>query len=495
MRNPDNKLSECHLRCASRILSGCLRNGGVYVKLGQGLVAMNHILPEEYLDTLEVLHDRALRHLPQKEVEQVVVEDFGRRPEELFASFEPQCVAAASLAQVFRAKTKQGEEVAVKIQYNDLQQRFQGDVWALGVLVSLVGWMHPDYDFRWILDYLKDSLVKELDFELEANNMKKCATQLLNLKYVRIPKVIDSLTSKRVLTMEWIDGIKINQKSDLLKMGYSLCDIDYKLITAFSQQVFLHGFFHADPHPGNVLVSPNPRNPRDPQLILLDHGLYETLSDDDRIKLCSLWRSIVYNDDKGMQLNSKALGVALDHYRVFCEILVQRPLLFRQRSGVPLAKGLSKAEMEYMKDMASRRFDEIMCCLKALPRPMLLVFRNINTVRSIAKGHGHPVDRFAVMARISDKVLVQNVWRGIATHRGSSSFITKIFYCTYDSFLSLVLYSLRRLQLEAFLMLAWAYDWFARASQSVARTLNHDLDELAKEIDAKRAKREKYLFK
>lgn len=70
-----------------------------------------------------------------------------------------------------------------------MNTRFQGDVWALGVLVSLVGWMHPDYDFRWILDYLKDSLVKELDFELEANNMKKCATQLLNLKYVRIPKV------------------------------------------------------------------------------------------------------------------------------------------------------------------------------------------------------------------------------------------------------------------------------------------------------------------
>ncbi|OQR67404.1 putative aarF domain-containing protein kinase 5-like [Tropilaelaps mercedesae] len=355
MRKHGDNLSKCHTRCANRILSGCLQNGGVYVKLGQGLVAMNHILPEEYLDILEVLHDRALRDLSLKEVEQVFLEDFGNRPQELFDSFEPECVAAASLAQVFRAKTKQGEQVAVKIQYSDLRQRFLGDVWALGVLVALAAWMHPDYNFRWVLDYLRSTLVKELDFELEAQNMKKCSTQLANLEYVHVPQVVDSLTSKRVLTMEWIDGIKISQKAELLQMGYSLYDIDYKLITAFSQQVFWHGFLHADPHPGNVLVSPNPCDPRVPRLVLLDHGLYETLSDKDRLTLCSLWRSIVYNDGKGMQEHTTVLGISPEHYRIFCEILVQRPLLFRQRNGIPLAKGLDKEEMEYMKNMVARR--------------------------------------------------------------------------------------------------------------------------------------------
>lgn len=129
---------------------------------------------------------------------------------------------------------------------------------------------------------------------------------------------------------------------------------------------------------------------------------------------------------QGMRENSLQLGVSEENYRIFCEMLVQRPLLFRAKNGVPLAKGLSQYEMQYMKNMAAQRlgssnlehreniresmdwadhfshatrFDEIMACLKALPRPMLLVFRNINTVRSIAKTHGHPVDRFAIMAR------------------------------------------------------------------------------------------------
>ncbi|XP_028968788.1 uncharacterized aarF domain-containing protein kinase 5 [Galendromus occidentalis] len=477
--SPDS-LSACHLRCSSRILDGCLRNGGVYVKLGQGLVAMNHILPEEYLDTLEVLHDRALRDLPLDEVEKTFIEDFGDKPQSLFNSFEPECVAAASLAQVFKAQTKEGRDVAVKIQYSDLRARFSGDVWTLGILVSLAGWMHPDYDFRWVLDYLRTSLVRELDFEIEAENMRKCARDLADLHFIMVPEIVDSLSSKRVLTMDWIDGIKINRNSELQEKGYSLHDIDFKLIKASSTQVFRHGFLHGDPHPGNVLVVPNPKKPTDPYLCLLDHGLYERLDDSTRLSLCSLWRSIVYNDDNGMRESSKRLGVPEENYRIFCELLVQRPLLFRARSGVPLAKGLSKREMQYMKEMAAKRFDEIMACLRVLPRPMLLVFRNINTVRSIAKTHGHPVDRFSVMAREADLALFRRKFRD-----GRMILYRKLY--------SNLIYVIRRAQLELFLVCVRVADWVSRHVQRIVLYYNQDVADLVDHVKRSHEKRERFL--
>lgn len=394
-------MKQCHQRSAERILKGCLENGGLYIKLGQSLVALNHLLPREYIETLEVLHDRALVR-SKDEISELFQEDFGCLPEDMFKEFNRTPVAAASLAQVFKAKTHEGKDVAVKAQYIDLQQRFNGDMNGISILIRIVSWMHPNFNFAWILDYIRSCLVKELDFVHEAGNMERCARELAHLSYVSVPKVHWNKTSKRVLTMDFIHGVKISDVEGIKKLGLDLADVDRKMVSAFAEQLFHTGFVHADPHPGNVFVCKGKN--RSAQIVLLDHGLYEYVSKENRRSLSQLWKSIIMNDRAGMKKYSLELGVA--NYPIFCEILMQRPL---QRQTFRLRNQLSSEEVAYMRTMVQSHFDDVMDCIRSLPRPMLLVFRNINTVRSITKNHGHPIDRFTLMARIATKRLSSNL--------------------------------------------------------------------------------------
>ncbi|XP_052894359.1 uncharacterized aarF domain-containing protein kinase 5 isoform X1 [Anopheles moucheti] len=387
-------LPEIHLRSAKKLLDGCLANGGLYIKIGQGVAAVNHIIPKEYVDTLRQLEDRCLTRQPG-EVRSLFIEDFGSPPEEIFASFQYEAIAAASLAQVFHAVTKSGEEVAVKVQYADLRKRFDGDLRTIMFLQRLVALLHKNYNFGWIIDDLQGTLREELDFIHEGKNAERCSKDLERFDFVYVPKVLWNLTNERILTTEFIDGCKISDRDAIQAMQLNLSEIDKQLFTTFGQQIFSTGFVHADPHPGNVFVRKDPSNKKRLQLVLLDHGLYEQLAPGVRENLCRFWEAIVLRDHAAMQHYSNALNVT--DYRTFAEILLQRPLELKGTGK--FSTRLSEQDVAYMAKQAKEHFDRIMGTLKSMPRNLILVIRNLNTIRSIARDHGDPIDRPKILAR------------------------------------------------------------------------------------------------
>lgn len=349
-------------------------------------------MPNEYTETLKLLEDTCLER-KKGEVDRLFKQDFGATPDQIFAEFDYQPIAAASLAQVFRAKTKDGKDVAVKVQYIDLKKRFHGDIGTILFLQDIVASMHKNYNFGWIVRDLRRSLEMELDFVHEADNMDRCAKDLKHFKYVHIPEVYRELSGTRVLTAEFIDdACKISNVQWMKDKKINIKDVDKKLFEVFAYQIFKTGFVHGDPHPGNIFVRKDTNGRA--QLVLLDHGLYETVPEAIRNDLCRFWEAIVLRDYEQMKVYSDKLHVS-DHKR-FAEILLQKPLGVNKFS---FASKYTEEEVTYMKQVASKHFDLIMQVLKEMPRNLLFIVRNLNIVRAIAKDHGDLVDRPKIMAR------------------------------------------------------------------------------------------------
>jgi predicted unusual protein kinase regulating ubiquinone biosynthesis (AarF/ABC1/UbiB family) len=243
--------------------------GPTFIKLGQLLSTRADLLPGPYLDALSRLQDQ-IEPFPYEEVERIVSGELGVRISKAFAEFDPVPLAAASLSQVHRAWMRDGRAVVVKVQRPDIREIIVGDLEALGEIAHFLD-EHTElgrrYEFDNMLINLRTSLLRELDFTIEANNLRSIGQSLTEFDQIVIPEPIDDYTTTRVLTMEYIAGKKITALNPLRLLeidGASLAD---ELFSAYLKQFLVDGLFHADPHPGNVFLTDDDR------IALLDLGM------------------------------------------------------------------------------------------------------------------------------------------------------------------------------------------------------------------------------
>ena len=273
--NPDiseQELSDVHRRNAESILKTATELKGLIIKLGQILGARADIVPDEYIEVLSALHDT----VPPKQYRVIkphIERELGAKLDEVFAEFSREPIASASLAQVHRARLHDGRDVAVKVQYPDIEEIVRVDLQNIQVLTRVAGFFMKDYDLQSMVDELSTNAPLELDFIHEGHNAEACAANFAGQDNIVVPKIYWEHTTKRVLVMEFVEGIKITDLEAMDAVGIDRQEVARLLTDSYFKQIFSHGFFHADPHPGNLFVQPGPK------LVIVDFGIAKQLPD------------------------------------------------------------------------------------------------------------------------------------------------------------------------------------------------------------------------
>jgi predicted unusual protein kinase regulating ubiquinone biosynthesis (AarF/ABC1/UbiB family) len=250
------------------------RMGPTFVKLGQILSTRPDLVPPAYLTSLMRLQDR-VEPFPFTTVERIVTRELGVRLSKAFATFERIPLAAASLGQVHRARLRDGRRVVVKVQRPGIRERVADDVKAIGEIARFLE-QHTAAGARWepkrLVEEFRRSLVRELDYRQEAQNLLTMRTNLVDFRALVVPRPIDDYTTSHVLTMDYVAGTKITSVSPVVLLDVNGPLLADTLFRAYLKQILVDGFVHADPHPGNVFLT------RDGRLALIDLGMVASLS-------------------------------------------------------------------------------------------------------------------------------------------------------------------------------------------------------------------------
>ena len=265
--------------------------GPTYIKLGQIMSLHSDFLPKAYCDELLKLNSD-VTPMPFDDVEDVINHSYGQDWRELFQFIEEAPLGSASIAQVHRARLKNGEEVIIKVERKGIYDTLARDIGLLHRLVKLippVGDFKNLVDLDMVLDELWSVAQEEMDFLKEAANMDEFSRNNASVQYVTTPKLYHEYSTGHVLVMEYIDGYSLDDVESLQNAGYDMDEIGTKFVNNFIKQVMDDGFFHADPHPGNVKI-------RDGKIVWIDMGMMGRLSEKDRHTMIKGIRGIALHD-------------------------------------------------------------------------------------------------------------------------------------------------------------------------------------------------------
>ena len=248
--------------------------GPTYVKLGQLLSTRGDLLPPAYIEALTRLQDN-VGPFPFEEVDAIVTEELGVKISKAFATFDVEPVAAASLGQVHRATLRDGTDVVVKVQRPNIREQIDEDLQALAEIAAVLDRrtkVGKRFHFSDMIAEFRKTLINELDYRREANNLNTLADNLTEFDRLVVPRPVIDYVTPRVLTMEYIEGVKINNLSPVALLELDGQELAEQLFRAYLKQIFVDGFYHADPHPGNVFIT------TDGRVALLDLGMVARLA-------------------------------------------------------------------------------------------------------------------------------------------------------------------------------------------------------------------------
>jgi ubiquinone biosynthesis protein len=297
-----------HRRNARRARSAIVDLQGLFIKVGQLISIMANFLPEAFRRELEGLQDQVPPR-PYKDIEARLREEFsGRAPSEVFAEFTPEPIASASIGQVHVARLRSGEKVAVKVQYPDIEEIVRTDLRALRRIFGLLGHFMPEWGFDTIYREIREMVLAELDYRAEAEAVRQIGAKFKGRSDVLLPRVMGEYSTARVLTTEWMDGTKVADLERLAAESIDRRAAARLVVEAYCQQIFIDGIYHADPHPGNLLLRPGPRPGDGPTLVFLDFGATASVSQGMRKGMVSFLQGAITRDTSRIVSAMKDMG-------------------------------------------------------------------------------------------------------------------------------------------------------------------------------------------
>ncbi|TCD65573.1 hypothetical protein EIP91_002494 [Steccherinum ochraceum] len=458
-----NEIPALHERVAERLYNLLTTNGGLYIKIGQAIGNNSTMLPRPMQDKFAKLFDDAPQ-IPYPVILKVFESEFGRPPtgpDGVFEIFEEQAVASASVAQVHKAKLKSadgnGAWVAVKIQKPAVKKQVS---WDLGAY-RLVMWLYEkafNLPVYFAVDFIADHLREELDFELEARNAQRMAQFVAQeptfAGRVYIPQVYPEYSTKRVMTAEWIEGVRLSDRrrifrlmgerdpkdktgeviplplalSKPLKGGVNA--VMTTMVDLFSAQIFKWGWVHCDPHPGNVIIRADPKRPSYPQLVLIDHGLYISMPEKFRQQYATVWKGLMTADLGVIRRVTQEWGIGAPD--LFASATLLKPVQFEQGQEAKRKMEKWATMTDYERSTAMKaKLRDFLANTDAMPKELIFIGRNMRIVQGNNQMFGSPVNRIRITGFWASKSLATDpnltLAQRIRQYTGHLTFLTVMF--------------------------------------------------------------------
>jgi predicted unusual protein kinase regulating ubiquinone biosynthesis (AarF/ABC1/UbiB family) len=371
-----------------------VRLEGLLIKASQFIATRADILPDEWVSTLSGLHDRVPPR-SFKIIRRQIETELKRPLDSVFAEFDQTPIASASLAQVHAARLPDGRRCAVKVQYPGIEGIVRADLRNMMFVLKVLAWLERDFDFQVVAREVMKYIPMELDFEHEGDNASTIKRNFASCDDVVVPEIYRDFTTRRVLTMELVDGVKITDIAALERAGIDTRAVAQKLIDRFCDMILRDGFFHADPHPGNILVQAGPK------LVFLDFGLAKDFPSNVREGIVRLTFAILTSDREAIIRAFRELG-------------------FRTKDGSPetllaladlfLGQTLRQNKAYADKELVEQFSDEFPKTLRAnpiveVPGDVLLVNRVMGLLSGLGKTLDSQVNLFATLMPYAQRLM------------------------------------------------------------------------------------------